>query len=467
MPPPLLFRSTNGQAPTVNLREAFHAGLAPDRGLYLPEKFPQIPPAEIAEFAQLPYHEIAFRVLSKFTDGIIANRDFAAMCRDAYDFPIPLEKIYDRVFLMRLDQGPTASFKDFAAQMMARMFGHFLREDGQPVTILTATSGDTGSAVAHAFHGVPGVRVIVLFPIAEVSESQRKLMTTLRDNIRTVAIDGKFDDCQAMVKRAFADPELKHIALSSANSINIGRLLPQSVYYFYAASRLAKPGEPMVFSIPSGNFGDAMGAVVAREMGLPVKKLIVPVNDNDAFPRFLASGHYKKVVPSRNSVSNAMNVGHPSNLARLVAIYGGQMDETGKLHKQPDLTAMRRDLFSSSVSDERTRAAIRDFWTKYQLLLEPHGAVAWQGFLDWFKAESVGASPRAGSSGASPHQDTPAVIIETANPAKFPEEVEKVVGWPPDVPPVMAAAIKKPEDFDRMGADYEKFKAYLIHSHAA
>ncbi|MGA9777034.1 MAG: threonine synthase [Limisphaerales bacterium] len=447
------FHSTNGQAPAVSLREALLQGQAPDRGLYLPDQFPKLAPDEIAAFARLPYYEIAFHVLSKYADGVISNDDLSVICRDAYNFDVPLEQVYDRVHVMRLDRGPTASFKDFAARLMARLFGRFLRESGQHATVLTATSGDTGSAVAHAFHGVPGVRVIVLFPITEVSESQRKLMTTLRDNIRTVAIDGKFDDCQAMVKRAFADPELKHIPLSSANSINIGRLLPQSVYYFYAASRLAKPGEPMVFSIPSGNFGDAMGAVVAREMGLPAKKLIVPVNDNDAFPRFLASGHYEKVVPSRNSLSNAMNVGHPSNLARLVAIYGGQMDETGKIHKQPDLVVMRRDLFSSSVSDERTRAAIRDFWTKYQLLLEPHGAVAWQGFLDWLAVEPLGA--------------TPAVIIETANPAKFPEEVEKVVGWPPDVPPAMAAAINMPEDFDRLDADYEKFKAYLIQKHAA
>ncbi len=448
----ILFRSTNGQSPAVNLREAFHAGLAPDRGLYLPEKFPQIAPDEIAAFAQLPYAEIAFRVLSRFTEDIIPDDKLAALCRDAYNFPIPLEKIHDRVFLMRLDQGPTASFKDFAAQMMARMFGYFLREDGRQVTILTATSGDTGSAVAHAFHGVPGVRVIVLFPIAEVSVSQRKLMTTLRDNIRTIAVEGKFDDCQAMVKRAFADPDLQHIPLSSANSINIGRLLPQSVYYFYAASRLARGGEPMVFSIPSGNFGDAMGAVVAREMGLPVKKIIAPVNDNDAFPRFLASGHYEQVVPSRNSVSNAMNVGHPSNLARLVAVYGGQMDETGKIHRQPDLAAMRRDLFSTSVSDDRTRAALKSFWDQYQLLLEPHGAVAWQGFLDWLAVEPLG--------------DTSAAIIETANPAKFPEEIHKMMTWSPDIPPKMEEALKLPEEFDRMDADYGKFKAYLIQKYA-
>jgi len=335
--------------------------------------------------------------------------------------------------------------------MMGRMFGRFLREDNRQVTILTATSGDTGAAVAHAFHKIPGVRVIVLFPAGEVSESQRKLMTTLKDNVRTVEIDGKFDDCQAMVKRAFADPDLQHIPLSSANSINIGRLLPQSVYYFYAASRVASAGEPVVFSIPSGNFGDMMGAVVAREMGLPVKKIIASVNDNDAFPKFLGSGKYEKISPSRNSLSNAMNVGHPSNLARLVAVYGGQMDETGKINKLPDLARMRRDIFSTSISDERTIAGVREVWDNFQLLLEPHGSVAWQGFQDWNAVEPLGSSP--------------AVIVETANPAKFPVEVQKVVGWEPDVPANMLASLKLPEDFDRMGADYEKFKAYLIRQH--
>jgi len=383
--------------------------------------------------------------------GVLEAAVLAQMCREAYTFAVPLEKVYDRVHVMRLDQGPTASFKDFAAQMMARLMGRFLREDGKQLIILTATSGDTGSAVAHAFHNVPGIRVIVLFPFAEVSVSQRKMMTTLRDNVRTVAIDGKFDDCQAMVKRAFADPALKHISLSSANSINIGRLLPQSVYYFYAASSLAKRGEPIVFSVPSGNFGDMMGAVVAKQMGLPIRKLIVPVNDNDAFPRFLTTGQYEKVVPSRNSVSNAMNVGHPSNLARLVAVYGGRMDETGKIHEMPDLAAMRHNLFSTSVSDERTRATILEVWNKHQLLLEPHGAVAWRGFQDWLETESL--------------EGLPAAILETANPAKFPEEIEKMTGWTPDIPAAMEVTNKSPEDFDRMGADYEEFKAYLLNKH--
>ncbi len=447
----LLFRSTNGQSPAVTLREALLAGQAPDRGLYFPEKFPRFTFNELAEFSHLPYHEIAFRVLSKFTDGIVTPDELAQMCASAYNFPVPLEVINFRTFLMRLDQGPTASFKDFAAQMMARLFGKFLREDGKQVIILTATSGDTGSAVAHAFHKIPGVRVIVLFPAGEVSDSQRKLMTTLKDNIRTVEINGKFDDCQAMVKRAFADPDLKQLPLSSANSINIGRLLPQSVYYFYAASRVAQAGEPVVFSVPSGNFGDMMGAIVAREMGLPIRKIVAAVNDNDAFPKFLASGDYQKICPSRNSLSNAMNVGHPSNLARLVSVYGGQMDETGKILRQPNLDAMRRDIFSSSISDERTVTGIRDFWNQFQLLLEPHGSVAWQGLQDWIAQEPLG--------------NTPAVIVETANPAKFPSEVQKVVGWEPDVPANMLASLKLPEDYDRMDADYEKFKSYLLARH--
>jgi threonine synthase len=306
--------------------------------------------------------------------------------------------------------------------------------------------------VAHAFHNIPGFQVIVLFPLAEVSLSQRKLMTVLKGNVRTVAVDGKFDDCQAMVKQAFADPALGRIPLSSANSINIGRLLPQSVYYFYAASRVARPGEPVVFSVPSGNFGDMMGAMVAKQMGLPVRKIVVPVNDNDAFPRFLATGVYQKIVPSRNSVSNAMNVGHPSNLARLVSVYGGQMDETGVLHRPPDLAAMRRDLFSSSISNDRTRATIREVWNQYQLLLEAHGAVAWTGFRDWLAAEPLDGGP--------------AVVLETANPAKFPEEIEKTIGFSPDVPPAMEAMNKLPEDYDRLGPDYGKFRDYLLARHA-
>jgi threonine synthase len=425
-------------------------GQAPDKGLYLPDAFPRFTPAEIAAFAVMPYHEIAFRVLSKYTQGIVPDHVLEYLCQDAYDFEVPLEAVcgLERVTVMRLDQGPTASFKDFAARLMARLIGRFVHEAGQQLTILVATSGDTGSAVASAFHGVAGIRVLVLFPIREVSERQRKQMTTLGGNIRTVAVHGKFDDCQALVKRAFADPALNHIPLSSANSINIGRLLPQSVYYFHAASRLAQAGEPMVVCVPSGNFGNMMGAVIAGRMGLPIRKLVVPVNGNDEVPRFLGTGDYAKTEPSRNCLSNAMNVGHPSNLARLVAVYGGQMDETGVLHRAPDLAALRRDVFSSSVSDAQTRATIQRAWTQHQLLLEPHGAVGWHGLWDYLAVEPLNGSP--------------AVVLETAHPAKFPEEIEKALGFSPEVPPALAALDALPEDFDRMEVDYEGFRDYLV-----
>ncbi len=446
----LLFHSTNGQSPPVNLRDALLTGQAPDRGLYLPREFPRLTPAEIAGFAGLPYHDIAFEVLRRYAEGVVDEPSLAELCRDAYNFDVPLESVrgLERAAVMRLDQGPTCSFKDFAARMMARLLGRFVRETGRRLAILTATSGDTGSAVASAFHGVESIRVIVLFPISEVSDRQRKQMTTLRGNIRTIAVDGKFDDCQALVKRAFADPALKSIPLSSANSINVGRLLPQSVYYFYAASRLARPGEPTVFAVPSGNFGDMMGAVFAGRMGLRIKRLVVPVNGNDEFPRFLATGAYAKIEPSRACLSNAMNVGHPSNLARLVAVYGGQMDETGAIHRAPDLAALRRDLFSTSVSDDQTRVTIRQAWTGHQLLLEPHGAVGWRGFLDY-----VGTEPLNGA---------PAVVLETAHPAKFPEEIEAALGFAPAVPPALAALDQLAEDYDRLPVDYAAFRDYLL-----
>ncbi len=443
---PLTFYSTNGTAPRVNLRQALLQGQAPDRGLYLPEKFPRL---TVAEIAGKSYHEIAFEVLRRFAAGIVDDATLRTLCVDAYDFDVPLEKVYGNVHVMRLDRGPTASFKDFAARMMARLIGRFVSETGQTLTILTATSGDTGSAVASAFHGVAGIRVLVLFPIDEVSVRQRKQMTTLRDNIRTIAVTGKFDDCQALVKRAFADPALASLPLSSANSINIGRLLPQSVYYFHAAAKL---GEPLVIAVPSGNFGDMMGAVFAREMGVPVRRLIVPVNGNNEFPEFLVTGRYEKIEPSRNCLSNAMNVGHPSNLARLVAIYGGQMDETGKIHRAPDMARMRRELFSTSVSDDQTRATIKQAWAEHKLLLEPHGAVGWRGFQDFIATEPLG--------------DSPAVVLETAHPAKFPDEIERLLGFSPAVPAALATLDKLPEDFDRLPVDYDQFRQYLLTRYA-
>jgi threonine synthase len=378
---PILFYSTNRQAPRATLRQALLLGQAPDRGLYMPDVYPKLLPEEIAAQKGRTYPEIAHFVLRRFTQGVIPDDRLAAICEDAYDYDVPLEQVEGRRYLMRLDRGPTASFKDFAARMMARWIGVFMEEDRSELVILTATSGDTGSAVAHAFHGVDRVRVVVLFPIAEVSNRQRKQMTTLGGNVTTIGVDGKFDDCQAIVKRAFADPDLAGIPLSSANSINIGRLLPQAVYYLYAYSRLARATEmePVVFSVPSGNFGDMMGAVIAARLGVPMSRLVIATNSNDEVPKFVASGVYEKIVPSRVCISNAMNVGHPSNLARLVDAYGGRMDETGKLLEPPDMARLRRDVYAVSISEDETRATIRDAWSRHRALLEPHGAVGGRG----------------------------------------------------------------------------------------
>ena len=297
---------------------------------------------------------------------------------------------------------------------------------------------------------MPGVHSVVLFPVDEVSARQRRQMTTLGGNVTTFAVDGKFDDCQAMVKRAFSDPDLAGLRLSSANSINIGRLLPQSVYYVYAYVRLADAGggEPIVVAVPSGNFGDMMGAMLAKRMGVPISRLVIATNANDEVPRFFASGRYDKIVPSRTCISNAMNVGHPSNLARLVDAYGGWMDETGALREAPDMAALNRDCYAVSISDDETRATIRAAWSHYRTVLEPHGAVGWAGL------ERYLASPGA-------PVDPLAVAIETAHPAKFPEEIQALLGLDPELPPALAGLEGKAEEFGHLTTAYEPFRDLL------
>lgn len=452
---PIRFYSTNHAVPEVTLREALLQGQAADRGLFMPELVPSLGAGELAAMRDLPYPDIAHAVLRRFTAGVLDEGRLLELCRDAYDYPVPLEHVERRTHVMRLDRGPTASFKDFAARMMARWMGALMAGD-RDLVILTATSGDTGSAVAHAYHGVPHVQVVVLFPRDEVSTRQRKQMTTLGGNVTTLAVDGKFDDCQAMVKRAFADPALSAIQLSSANSINIGRLLPQMVYYVYAYARLADAaaGESIVFSVPSGNFGDMMGAVLARRMGLPIRRVIIATNANDEVPRFIETGRYRKIVPSRVCLSNAMNVGHPSNLARLVDVYGGQMDETGDLRRPADLDAMRRDLWPVSIDDEETRRTIKAAHELHGLLLEPHGAVAWAGLWRYHEAHPG-------------ERDQLFVSIETAHPAKFPEQIQHLLGIDPEVPPSLAGIEERPETFERTTTAYEPFRDFLLARYVA
>jgi len=449
---PLLFYSTNHRAPVLTFDQALLKGQAPDRGLYMPEQVPVITPELIKDMKQMPYHEIAEIIIGSFLKGVIKEHELRALVKDAYNFEVPLQHVFNRTYVMRLDQGPTASFKDFAGRMMGRLMNHYLSLSGGNLLILTATSGDTGSAVANAFYGFEKIKVVVLFPTGEVTARQRKQMTTLGKNVQIIGLDAKFDDCQALVKQAFSDPDLDYLNLSSANSINIGRLIPQIVYYFYAFARLSNdsPGDGIVFSVPSGNFGDMMGGMLAKKMGLPVRKYIIATNENDEFPLFLSQGKYHKIEPSRNCISSAMNVGHPSNLARLTALYGGEMDEKGVVHRLPDMERMRQDIFAVSVTDEETRATIRSAWEKYRLLLEPHGAVGWRGLERFLET----GSPEAG-----PEQLR--VTLETAHPAKFPEQIRDILNLDPELPPSLKGLEEKPEHYDILENNYTAFREYL------
>jgi threonine synthase len=442
------YYSTNGKAPEVTFSEALLKGLAPDGGLYLPVSFPMLTPEELSGLSGMMYYQIASVILDKFVGDDITFNELSDLCMDAYNFDVPLEKVCDRKYIMRLDQGPTASFKDFAARMMSRMMQHFLSVNDQYLTILTATSGDTGSAVASAFYGLKNIKVIILFPENEVTLIQRKQMTTLQNNINIIAVDGKFDDCQILVKKAFLDPSLSHIPLSSANSINIGRLLPQAVYYFYAWARLAaRADEKAFFSIPSGNFGNLMGGLIAARMGLPVKKFILSTNMNNEVPDYLSTGIYKPISPSKNCISSAMNVGHPSNLARIMALYGGIMDENGRILQEPDMTRMRRDLFGASVSDDDTRETITDIFRKYNILLEPHGAIAWQAIKEYSRSLTQNQSGKQLF-----------ISLETAHPAKFPEEIRQIINIDPILPDSLSDILDKKENYISAGNDYERLK---------
>ena len=450
------YYSTNRGVPQVDLAEALMTGQAGDKGLFMPEPIPRFAPGFLARARDLSYPELAAEVLGLYTEGVFTSAALKELCDDAYDFDVPLERISGTRHVMRLDRGPTASFKDFAARFMGRALGRLVRERGRELLVLTATSGDTGSAIAHAFLGVDGIRVVVLFPIHEVSDRQRRQMTTLGGNVATLALDSKFDNCQALVKQAFSDPDLADLGLTSANSINIGRLLPQSVYYIYAASRLADAagGEKVIFSVPSGNFGDLMGGLLAFHMGLPVERFVVATNANDEVPRFLQTGRYAKIDPSLKCISNAMNVGHPSNLARVVDLYGGSMDEVGNLRVPPDLPRMRRELHGVSIDDAQTRSTIVEAHRAYGAVLEPHGAVGWAGlqsFLD----------------GHPELSGTTAISLETAHPAKFPEEIRALLGFDPPLPESLRGLDSGMEHTQEMPTDYEAFKEFLIREYCA
>lgn len=447
----ILFYSTNHKAEAVNFKDALLKGLAPDRGLYMPQHIPTFTKEEIKSFSDMEYHKIAYVVGAKFLKGQIPDEKLKEIVKDAYDYEVPLQKVINNKYVMRLDQGPTASFKDFAARMMGRLMQYYLDLEKRKLLILTATSGDTGSAIANAFYGLDNIKVLVLYPETEVTSRQRKQMTTLGDNVQIIALDGKFDDCQALVKEAFSDSELDYLNLSSANSINIGRLVPQIVYYFYAFAKLRKGNEDddIIFSIPSGNFGDMMGGSFAKKMGLPVKKFVIATNSNDEFPNYVNTGNYQKIDPSLNCMSSAMNVGHPSNLSRLVDLYGGIMDEKGNIEKQADLEVLRKDLYAVSISEKETKDTIEKAYNDHKLILEPHGSVAWAGLKKYLDINK------------DIKEDQLCVSIETAHPAKFPEKIQEILGIDPELPDSLKSIEQKEESFDFLKDDYQDFKDYL------
>lgn len=442
-----LYYSTNrdfeGFKDTVSFREALFMGIAPDEGLFMPDNIPVISPEEIKALKGKPYSDVAYAVLSRFLAGDIDEDKLRAITKEAYDFGIPIEQ-EGRMFIMRLDQGPTLSFKDFAARFMARVMRELKPKD-EMLNIIVATSGDTGSAVGEAFKGVEGIRVYILYPKNEVSSVQKSQLDSIGMNVTAISISGKFDDCQKLAKQALADSELRCLNLTSANSINIARVLPQIAYYFYAYANTANGFEPAVFSVPSGNFGNSLGCEIARRMGLPVEKLIIATNSNDEFPVFLSTGLYKKIEPSHACISNAMNVGNPSNLARYFELYGGNLTKEGIVRRMPDIGEMKKQIYSVSISDDETISIIKEYGKK-GIALEPHGAVGVAALKKYLKTNKAGLC----------------ICIETAHPAKFPGIVKEATGKEMDIPEQLRAMEKRKSRCTEMQNSYDELKKILL-----
>lgn len=451
---PIRYYSTNNTSERATFETALMKGLASRYGLYMiaREDIPRLKASTIEAMRDLSYAQIAFEVLYPFLQEEISRNDLGAILDDAYDervIPTTLQPVTGKTFMMWLSNGPTYSFKDYAARFFARILNYFLRRSGLRRLVVVATSGDTGGAVADALHNQESVDNVVFFPKGSITERQRRQMTTLMDNIYAFEVNGDFDVCQALAKRLLGDRDFAGEVFNdpdrftSANSISLGRLLPQAVYPFFAYSRIAHYDEPMIPSVPSGNFGDMMGTVIAREMGLPLPKILCGVNENREFPTFLNRGDYV-VKPSIKSPSSAMIVSNPSNFARLIDLYGGHVydhrDDQGTVIQEgvidvpPDMEAMRNDLYSLGVSNPDHYHAIREVHERYNIIIEPHGAVGWRT-LDTFLAGN---------------HNRLAVIYGTADPGKFPDDIHAAIGIVPDVPGGIAKQAGKQERIYRI-----------------
>ena len=430
------YYSTKDKSQRVDFRDAVLRGIAPDGGLYIPV---QIPRLEDSFFDLLPRYslqQISFEIIKHYINDISKN-NLQSIIEKAINFKVPLVRLAPNISFLELFHGPTLAFKDFGARFLATVLSHYMQNIEKEIIILVATSGDTGSAVANGFYGIEGIKVFLLYPGGKVSWIQEQQLTTMDKNIYAFEVNGTFDDCQNIVKSAFLDRELsQRFYLSSANSINIARLLPQSFYYFYAFAQLEKSSDEIIFSVPSGNFGNLTAGVIAKKMGLPIDTFIAAVNINDVFLQYLRSGIYNP----RNAIktlSNAMDVGNPSNFYRIIELYG------------QDIDFIKSQIQSWSISDTVTIKGIQEVYQKYKYILDPHGAVAYQAVREYIKYYSNKAQ---------------FVILETAHPAKFLDIVKDAISVEVKMPQRLAHALEKEKHSIKMKKEFKSFKSYILDS---
>jgi threonine synthase len=436
------YYSTNKQSDLVSFRVAAIRGQAPDKGLYFPEKISQISKEWIDNIENFSDEEIAFSVIKPYVGDSIPEKKLFEIVSDTINFPIPLVRLNENIFSLELFHGPTLAFKDVGARFMSRCLGYFIDRNAESslyhkagkVTVLVATSGDTGGAVASGFYDVPGIEVVILYPSGKVSPVQEKQLTALGKNIHALEIEGTFDDCQSMVKAAFADEEInKKLFLTSANSINVARWLPQQVYYFFAYKQWPDKANPPVISVPSGNFGNICAGMLAKQSGLPVDHFIAACNVNDIVSAYLRSGNLQPntAIPT---LSNAMDVGNPSNFVRILEVFHHEFRE------------LKNNLSSYSITDEETRKAIKDVFEKYNYIPDPHGAVGYLSLQRYLGR----------------HTGKKGIFFETAHPVKFPEAVESITAKKIEAPLSITALLNLEKKSISMGADYNHFKEYLL-----
>jgi len=428
------YYSLNKQSPVVDFKEAALRGQAPDKGLYFPEHIPVFDSSFFYNIEKMDDEEIAYQVIQPYVSGSIPENILRQIVKETLSFPIPLVKLNENIFSLELFHGPTLAFKDVGARFMSRCLGYFAKERNEKLVVLVATSGDTGGAVANGFYGVPGVEVVILYPSGKVSSVQEKQLTTLGKNIHALEVNGNFDNCQQLVKQAFSDFEINQkLFLTSANSINVARWLPQQFYYFLAWKQWQDKKHPPVISVPSGNFGNLCAAILAHASGLPVHHFIAACNVNDVVPEFLKTGDYqpKKTIAT---ISNAMDVGDPNNFVRILEIFGEDIDE------------LTRILSADSITDDETRETIKRIYKKYQYLLDPHGAVGYLS-LDRYLKENP---------------DLKGFFVETAHPVKFYDVVEPLIGEKIPLPKAVGGIMDKEKVATKMDVDYSFLKEFLL-----